>query len=538
MISTRLEGWTWRSHAVLAAELAPDGTIRRANLALERHAGRKLVGEPARGLVAAPQGAALDRRIADAGDEWRSGTFAVLGDPARPASDRTVWLHRAGDVVLLVAEPAVDEQELLVAKALELNDELVRANRRLGVARAESEASADRLRRLEAVTAAGLSGLELDVVLRDLLHVIREALHADQALVLLGDESSRELEVRATSAGEGPVVLERGFRVAFGTGVAGRIAEDGLPRLVRDLAAETDVPAAVRGGARSLAGVPLHAAGAVIGVLEVVATEAGAFDEADLRLLLPAAERAALAIARLQVVEQERRIAETLQRALLPDRLPKVPGYLLVSHFEPAAGEIGGDWYDALPLEGGEVALVIGDVAGKGVPAAALMGELRSGLRAYALDGGPPDEVLRRLDRLAVRTGHMATASLVLLDPATGALRHATAGHLPALLLEPGAGGRFLRDGAFPPLLALRGAAGVAGRTVLPPGGRLVLYTDGLVERRDEAIDTSLEHLRAAAEAHTGPVEGLAEHLIARLHPPKGALRDDIAVLVLERAAP
>jgi phosphoserine phosphatase RsbU/P len=536
MISTRLETWVWCSHAVLAAELSPRGTILRANDALLRLADRAVQGEPVGALVAGPQRSALERRVEAAGDEWRPCTFAIAADPSRPASDRRVWLRRADDVVLLVAEPAVDQQELLVTKALELNDELVRTNRRLGAARAEAEAAAERLRRLEAVALAGLAGLDLEAVLHDLLRVIRDAVHADRAIVLLVDERRGDLAVGAAIGPEGPLSDALGTRIPRGSGVAGRVVEDGAPRLVGDLAQEGTLPVGVWGGARGLAAVALDAGAGSLGVLQVTSARPYAFDAGHLRLLLPAAERAALAIARVQVVERERRIAETLQRALLPDRLPEVPGYRLRAHFEPAAGEIGGDWYDALPLASGELALVIGDVAGKGVRAAALMGELRSGLRAYALDGGAPDLVLERLNRLAERTRHMATVSLVVLEPASGVLRYASAGHLPPLVAGPREQARFLRDAAAPPLPAYLRGKGPA-RTTLAPGARLILYTDGLVERRTEPIDASLDRLCAACAGYDGDVDGLAAHLVATLHPPEGALRDDIAVLVLERAA-
>ena len=175
--------------------------------------------------------------------------------------------------------------------------------------------------------------------------------------------------------------------------------------------------------------------------------------------------------------------------------------------------------------------MLIGDVAGKGIPAAALMGELRGGLRAGVLDGGEPNEMLRRLDRLAVRAGRMATVLLVLLDPETGALRHASAGHLPPLLIEPDGAVRFLRAGAAPPLLAFDPAV-APGTTTLAPGARLLLYTDGLVERRREPIDQSLARLAAAAAGFTGD---LPADLLAAMVPPEGVLRDDIAILAVQR---
>ncbi len=169
-------------------------------------------------------------------------------------------------------------------------------------------------------------------------------------------------------------------------------------------------------------------------------------------------------------------------------------------------------------------------MAGKGIPAATLMGELRGGLRAGVLDGGEPNAMLRRLDRLAERAGRMATVLLVLLDPETGALRHSSAGHLPPLLIEPGGAVRFLPGGAAPPLLAFDSSV-PPGTATLAPGASLLLYTDGLVERRTEPIDESLARLAAAAAGFTGDLPGL----VAAMVPPEGVLRDDIAVLAVQR---
>ena len=509
-----IEGWTWQSRSVLAATLDLDWTVRRANPALEHLAGGAVVGTALAELIEPSQRPALERRLAGADDAWRTGVFAFRGGGGRPSVDRRLWLARAGDELLLIGEPAVDEQERLVEKVLELNDELVATHRELVRQRAAVEAGAERVRHLEAIAAAGLAGLDLVAVLKGLLRVIVQAVAAESAAILLRDGES--LLVRAVlGAGGG---LREGDRLAPGEGFAGRVAAEGR--------------ALLDGG---LAGVPLVFEGEVRGALLVHARPGESFDESDLRLLAPAAERASLAISRAQLLERERAVAETLQRALLPERLPTVAGARLAAHFEPAAGHVGGDWYDAVELDTGELALAIGDVAGKGIPAAALMGELRGGLRASALDGGEPHETLRRLDRLALRAGRMATVVLVVLDPASGALRVASAGHLPPLLVEPGGEARFLRGGASTPLLAYDAGAGSGGET-LAAGARVVLYTDGLVERRRETIDAGLDRLAAAAAAHTGALEDLPGRLLAAMRPPADGLRDDIAILAVERA--
>ena len=296
-----------------------------------------------------------------------------------------------------MAEPAVGEQERLVEKVLELNDELVVANRELVRQREELRSAAHRIRNLEAISAAGLVNLRLDDLLDEVLRIIAEAVGSPRAVLLLLDG-----DVLVARAAVGLVGVELDvIRVPLGVGVAGTIADDNTPRVIPDLAQVEVHSAYLRESSRSMAGVPLTLDGKVIGVLHVSSGELDRFGEDDLGLLVPAAERAALAIGRAQVLERERRIAETLQRALLPDSLPTIDGLELAALFTPGAGvDVGGDWYDALPLPSGELAVVIGDVAGKGLQAATVMGELRAGLRAYAIEGGAPMETLPRLNRL------------------------------------------------------------------------------------------------------------------------------------------
>jgi len=533
MIREQIEEYTWESTSVLAAVLAPDGTVLDANPALARLVGGQPAGGSFDALVQTPQRDAFSRRLAEAGRRWSSATFALATGGAEIAADRRVWLRRSGDAVLLVAEPAVGEQERLVEKVLELNDELVDTHRALVRQREELRRAADRIANLEAISAAGLVNLRLDDLLEEVLRLIAEAAGSERAVLLLLDDEGEVLVARAAVGLQGVELDE--IRVPLGVGVAGGIAMSKEPCVIPDLS-QVDVHSAyLRESSRSMAGVPLMLDGDVIGVLHVSSSELDRFGEDDLGLLVPAAERAALAIGRARVVERERRIAETLQRSLLPDTLPAVEGLELAARFLPGAGvEVGGDWYDALPLPSGELAVVIGDVAGKGLGAATLMGELRAGLRAYAIEGGGPMATLTRLNRLALRSFQMATVVLVQVAPDLDRITYASAGHLPPLVLSADGSARFLQGGASTPLLAFREDL-EDGRAAFAPGDRIVLYTDGLVERRREPIDESLERLRTTAEGFGGTVDELCDHLIGALRPPAGAPHDDIAVIAVKR---
>jgi serine phosphatase RsbU (regulator of sigma subunit) len=169
------------------------------------------------------------------------------------------------------------------------------------------------------------------------------------------------------------------------------------------------------------------------------------------------------------------------------------------------------------------------------VRAASLMGELRAALRAYALDGGPPEAILAKLDRLTVRSRHMATVLLAFVEPSTGAVRFTSAGHLPPLLVRADGDVSVVPGGRSTPLLAYTPVD--PGVTVLERGDRLLLYTDGLVERRGESIDVSLDRLLDAARSLDGAagLDAPVDALLDAMYPPAEAVRDDIAILAVER---
>lgn len=221
--------------------------------------------------------------------------------------------------------------------------------------------------------------------------------------------------------------------------------------------------------------------------------------------------------------------ARAIQRTLLPTSLPSVPGWSVDARYEPAGtGQVGGDWYDALPLTDGRLALVVGDVTGHGLATAAAMGQLRNATRAYLVDAAPPATVLARVGALARWSlpGQMATMVIAVLDPATGDVEYAKAGHLPPLVVRA--------DGsaAWEPvrgsqLIGLLDAEPPTTHLSLAPGDALLLLTDGVVERRGESLRVGLE--RAVADVGR-PRAGDLDTLVARLRDPAS---DDDATLVL-----
>ncbi|MGW0501948.1 SpoIIE family protein phosphatase [Micromonospora sp. NPDC003241] len=269
-------------------------------------------------------------------------------------------------------------------------------------------------------------------------------------------------------------------------------------------------------------------------VWRAVAEPAGT-DEAALTQL---ARLVGVRLENAQLYEVEHRIATTLQHSLLPRTLPQLPGAVVASRYLPGSDdvEVGGDWYDVVTREDDEMVLVIGDVVGKGVPAAAAMGQLRNALRAYVLEGFDPGESLTRLNRLVGSTESRTFATVFCLwfSPRTGRLRYANAGH-PSPLLIRGGDVAFLHDRALgPPVGAIPGAEYETVTGELCPGDRLLLYTDGLIEDRNVDIDDALAQLRADATRPGEHVVDLVDAVVQRVvDRPR---RDDVAVLALEAA--
>ena len=243
---------------------------------------------------------------------------------------------------------------------------------------------------------------------------------------------------------------------------------------------------------------------------------------------------------RLRASERsQRETAVTLQRSLLPQELEQPDDLRIAATYQPGGTEaaVGGDWYDVITLGGGRTALVIGDVMGRGVRAAAVMGQLRTAVRAYARLDLPPHEILQLLDGLAaeIDANQIATCVYAIHDPNEGRLVYASAGHLPILVRDES--GVVLRaDEPTGPPLGTGGWMHASGSIPLGPGSTAVLYTDGLVERRDEDLDEGIAALERALSGATGTPQVVCDRLV-RSAGVTADHDDDVAVLVLQHPA-
>ncbi|MEW2085473.1 SpoIIE family protein phosphatase [Streptomyces sp. NPDC005283] len=322
----------------------------------------------------------------------------------------------------------------------------------------------------------------------------------------------------------------RGVRPVFGDSAAARAA---LPEL---LGADRTVPS----GHRAIL-APLRGRRRVIGAAVFLRRpDRPAFEPNDLLVAAQLATHTALGIDKAVLYGREAYIADELQRTMLPDSLPQPTGVRLASRYLPAAetARVGGDWYDAIPLPGSRVALVVGDVMGHSMTSAAIMGQLRTTAQTLAGLDLPPQEVLHHLDEQAQRLGtdRMATCLYAVYDPVSHRITIANAGHPPPILLHLGGRAEVLRVPPGAPI----GVGGVDFEAVeldAPAGATLLLYTDGLVESRLRDVWTGIEQLRERLAAtaqltgpdHSPPLEALCDDVLDVLGP--GDRDDDIALL-------
>jgi serine phosphatase RsbU (regulator of sigma subunit)/anti-sigma regulatory factor (Ser/Thr protein kinase) len=399
----------------------------------------------------------------------------------------------------------------------------------------------ERLERVQRVSDATLAHLSVDDLLDELLLRVREILGTDTAAVLLLDQSRNELVARAAKGIEEEV--ERGVRIPVGKGFAGRIAAERAPVALHRVDHSTVLnPILFQKGIRSLLGVPLLAHGDVVGVLHVGTKSRRRFTRDETELLQLVADRVALAL-HVRLSDRSRVVIEAFQRTFFPEVLPFVPGLRVATRYLPAATAVGvgGDWFDTFVLPVGDIVLVIGDVAGHGLPAASLMGKMRNALRAHALMGGTALDILLRADEFHRHfgEGELVTLLVGLLSRDLSSFRYVSAGHPPPLVVGP-EGAVFSSDhGANPPLGLPQPPSFVEEEVAMRPGTSVLLYTDGLIERRDESLDSGLERLRStAAQVLNGTAslnDAITDLLDRVIEGPRPA--DDVALMLLHRDA-
>ncbi|MCU1677517.1 MAG: rsbP 5 [Frankiales bacterium] len=288
---------------------------------------------------------------------------------------------------------------------------------------------------------------------------------------------------------------------------------------------------------RSVIVVPLQARGRVVGAVTFGRDREEAFDVEEQAMLAQLASRAALAIDNAVTYERERRAALTLQHSLLPQIAVTVPGLTIAARYiaGAAGAQVGGDWYDAIPLADGRVAITVGDVMGHGLAAAALMGQVRAALRGIAATGSGPAEALRILDGVVgtLSETQLVTCAYGIFDPATSLFTFSSAGHPPPLLVRPREAPVYLDVDPGAPLgVGVAGGQFAEATAELTAGATLLLFTDGLIESRERSLDDGLDALRELAASGDNDLERLSDRLIAGMHAGVTA-DDDTALLVL-----
>ena len=294
---------------------------------------------------------------------------------------------------------------------------------------------------------------------------------------------------------------------------------------------------------RSSVVMPLIAGGHALGILSVTTVEGGhpPLTHADVTQLEELAGRLALAIDGARLLRQQTEISHTLQRSLLPASLPQVPGAEVAVRYLPGTEgvDVGGDFYDVIPLPSGRIGLVVGDVMGRGVRAAAVMGQLRAAVRAYSLEGHPPAALLARLDTLVatLEEGLLVTALYAEWDPARHTIVCACAGHLPPMVRLPGESPGYIELEPGVPL-GVGGHGYEEAEVTLPPGSLWLAFTDGLVEGPDLPVEDGMRLLAEAVDGASAAIDA-CDAALARLRPAGGSARydDDTALLALVTSA-
>jgi len=507
---------------VLASSPAPGATAARFGRYPLGQGGLVADALESRGLVVVESGDDYDRRYPALAEE--RGRLAVESLVALPL--RGV----RGDVIGAIFAAAKRPRWITAGR----RPLLLGIAEQTGVAleRARLQTDAERIAEADAFLAFVGESLERSTTVKARARRLVEALTEERATfaaIHLADERG-EIEALAT-VGSRPEELadtDR-WRARIGQAIStGQIA--GVDELAGGTAAGP--------GRSPVIVVPLRARGHSLGALTLRSASGHGrrplISRSEAREI---AARSSIALDNALLYERERDVSHTLQLGLLGGALPAFEHVVVASAYRPGSAglEVGGDWYDAFPLASGAIALVVGDVVGHGLEAAVAMGQLRGAVSALAQSAGP-SLLLDRLDAFVETVPSAATATLayVELDPASGTLRYACAGHPPPLVVSPDGGTRFLWEGRSAPLGSLLGQTRGEARDRLAEGETLVLYTDGLVERRTASIDIGLERLADAARRRPAGAPRLADELCDVLLD-GDAQDDDVCILTLFR---
>lgn len=371
-------------------------------------------------------------------------------------------------------------------------------------------AAALRTARLQGATAQLAEALTVEQVVQVIIDVGRTALAADRSAVALLDQDRAALkvvnggampEIPGASGEEIPLSHASVMTMAVNSRrPVFAESSDSLKAQLLDVGGDEEALTSFlkHSDERAWVGLPLLAAGRALGALRFSFTRPQKISPEDGVFLEALAGQCALAVERATLFEREHKTAETLQRSLLPDRLPVVKGLMLAQRFRSGSRhvQVGGDWYDAFVLQDGRVAAVVGDVMGKGVKAAAGMGRIRNAMRALALTNPPPAAVLTGLDRVFEATEEeeqVTTLAYMVIEPGTGEGTLALAGHPPPVLVSPQGTAVLAETEPGTPLGWPTSRRQF--RFVIPPGHTAVLYSDGLVENRKRGLDAGLAEL-------------------------------------------
>ncbi len=480
-------------------------------------------------------------------EEFAARVRAVFGDPEREATQDAETVD--GRAIEISSSPVRDTAGGVIGRVLILHD-VTRARaaladaRRLAAERAEMLEQEERraheevgLTRAAHRMASAVTEIDIGEALLEYAHLLVP--RCEKSAMLAVDRRGQILPVVTRGFAERSV---RGMDFRSGEGVVGRVIVSGRPFVCSD--AEVDVRVSRRitlpEGIRSFMHVPIVLGERIYGLVSVNSSAPRAFGERELRVVTELARHAASALQHALRFEQERHIAETLQQALLAERLPEVEGLELAALYEPAAGsQVGGDFYSAWPLADGRLAMLVGDVSGKGVEAAGVTAMVRYMAEALSAHCADPADLVGELNELLcprMADGSLVTLVLAVIDQGADEMHWCVAGHPPPVILSADGGYRRLDD-PDPPCGIFPGTAFRAGVAPFRPGDVLVLYTDGVIEARRAGREFGEEALRdvLVAGARDAPAELARAAYSAVRDWCGGRLGDDVAIAVVRR---